>query len=78
LGEGASPGTGARLGEAIGRDQPGRLEEIGHELGDRVRLDARPWMGLGLDRRRLLFVGSDAPQELLKVFGRFHLNDLSA
>jgi hypothetical protein len=30
-------------------------------------------MGRRLDRRGLLAFGSDAPQELLKVFGGFHL-----
>jgi len=35
-------------------------------------------MGLGLDRRRLLAVCSYSPQELLKIFGGFHLEDLSA
>ena len=54
------------------------LAPLGYELRDRVWLDAGPWMGLGLDLSRLLAVGPDSPQELLEVFGGFHLEDLSA
>ena len=78
LGEGTRARACACLGQPIGRDEPRRLEEVGYELRDRIRLDARPWMGLGLNRSRLFAVGPDSPQELLEVFGGFHLEDLSA
>ena len=38
LRERAAPGPAARCGQAIGRDEPGRLEQVGDELGELVQL----------------------------------------
>jgi hypothetical protein len=78
LGQGSCTRARASLGQPIGRHEARGLEQVGYELRDRVRLDARPRMRLGLDRRCLLAVRSYSPQELLKVFGGFHLEELSA
>src|SRR5687767_10469794 len=78
LGERSSSRAGARLREAIDRDQACALEQVGHELRDRVGLDAGARMRLRRHRRGRLLFGPDTPQELLEIFGRFHLLDLSA
>ena len=51
----------AREGEPVERDQARRLEQVGDELGDRVRRDARAGRVLGLDARRLLTVVCAGP-----------------
>ena len=61
---GDRPGAGSRAGSSqpVSRNQAGRLEQVGDELRNRVRRDARPWRGGGLNGRGLLAFGGNAAQ----------------
>jgi hypothetical protein len=76
------PGAGdqAGLGQAVGRDQPGRLEQVGQELGRPVRRDSGPGGRVGAEAGRLVAleeVTAARAAKRLTVVG-LHLRDLSA
>jgi hypothetical protein len=76
LGERSGARPRACLREAIERDHSGRLEEVGDELGDRVRGDSRTGVGLRIGVGSIALARAGAPKRLKVV--EFHLIGLSA